>query len=85
MVKEPVSFPQKLKAAEADGDHIYGVIKGSAVNHGRAASLTTPNPKQQAEVIKAAYKKRALIRKQSLISKRTAPEQNWEIPLKLTD
>lgn len=78
MVKEPGSFPQKLKAAEADGDHIYGVIKGSAVNHGgRAASLTTPNPKQQAEVIKAAYKKRALIRKQSLISKRTAPEQNW--------
>ncbi|XYJ23396.1 hypothetical protein ACSE3M_20960 [Bacillus velezensis] len=28
------------------------------MNHGgRAASLTTPNPKQQAEVIKAAYKK----------------------------
>lgn len=51
-------FLKKLKAAEADGDHIYGVIKGSAVNHGgRAASLTTPNPKQQAEVIKAAYKK----------------------------
>lgn len=51
-------FLKKLKAAEEDGDHIYGVIKGSAVNHGgRAASLTTPNPKQQAEVIKAAYKK----------------------------
>nr|MDH3093125.1 polyketide synthase [Bacillus velezensis] len=51
-------FLKKLKAAEADGDYIYGVIKGSAVNHGgRAASLTTPNPKQQAEVIKAAYKK----------------------------
>ncbi|MBT2575227.1 amino acid adenylation domain-containing protein [Bacillus sp. ISL-51] len=51
-------FLKRLKAAEEDGDHIYGVIKGSAVNHGgRAASLTTPNPKQQAEVIKAAYQK----------------------------
>ncbi|PRR99354.1 non-ribosomal peptide synthetase [Bacillus atrophaeus] len=53
-----ILFLKKLKAAEKAGDHIYGVIKGSAVNHGgRAASLTTPNPKAQAEVIQAAYKK----------------------------
>lgn len=53
-----ILFLKKLKAAERDGDHIYGVIKGSAVNHGgRANSLTTPNPKAQAEVVKTAYVK----------------------------
>jgi len=47
---------KKLSAAEQDGDHIYGVICGSAENHGgRANSLTAPNPKAQAEVLKAAY------------------------------
>jgi polyketide synthase PksN len=44
-----------LAAAERDGDHIYGVIRGSAENHGgRANSLTAPNPQAQAQVIKAA-------------------------------
>ena len=38
-----------LSAAERDGDHIYGLIRGSAENHGgRANSLTAPNPKAQA-------------------------------------
>jgi acyl transferase domain-containing protein/acyl carrier protein/SAM-dependent methyltransferase len=47
---------KKLQAAERDGDHIYGVIRGSAENHGgRAQSLTAPNPKAQAELLKAAY------------------------------
>jgi acyl transferase domain-containing protein len=37
---------KKLSAAERDRDHIYGVIRGSAENHGgRAQSLTAPNPK----------------------------------------
>jgi polyketide synthase PksN len=48
---------KKLAAAERDGDHIYGVIRGSSENHGgRANSLTAPNPKAQAELIKAAYR-----------------------------
>lgn len=47
-----------LKKAEADGDHIYAVIKGSAVNHGgHANSLTAPNPKAQADVITRAYRR----------------------------
>ncbi|HEX3046312.1 MAG TPA: beta-ketoacyl synthase N-terminal-like domain-containing protein [Bacillota bacterium] len=51
-------FLKKLKAAEAAGDHIYGVIRGTAENHGgRANSLTAPNPKAQAEVIRNAYQK----------------------------
>ena len=47
-----------LSKAQADGDHIYGVIKGSAVNHGgHVNTLTAPNPNAQAEVIKVAYRK----------------------------
>ncbi len=46
-----------LAAAEADGDHIYAVVRGSAVNHGgRAASLTAPNPEAQAQVLIRAYR-----------------------------
>ncbi|MCX7293774.1 SDR family NAD(P)-dependent oxidoreductase, partial [Janthinobacterium sp.] len=44
-----------LAAAERDGDQIYGVIRGTAENHGgKANSLTAPNPRAQADVIKAA-------------------------------
>ncbi|BCJ93988.1 hypothetical protein acsn021_15570 [Anaerocolumna cellulosilytica] len=47
-----------LRQAKKDGDTIYALIKGSAINHGgRAASLTAPNPKAQAEVIKRAFDK----------------------------
>jgi acyl transferase domain-containing protein/acyl carrier protein/NAD(P)-dependent dehydrogenase (short-subunit alcohol dehydrogenase family)/SAM-dependent methyltransferase len=47
-----------LESAEKDGDHIYGVIRSTAVNHGgRSNSLTAPNPKAQAELLKAAYSK----------------------------
>ncbi|MFE6775902.1 SDR family NAD(P)-dependent oxidoreductase [Streptomyces sp. NPDC057676] len=44
-----------LARAEADGDHIYGVIKGTAVNHGgKTNGYTVPNPVAQAEVVRAA-------------------------------
>ncbi|HVI46024.1 MAG TPA: SDR family NAD(P)-dependent oxidoreductase [Chitinophaga sp.] len=47
-----------LSQAVADGDRIYGVIKGSAVNHGgRANGYTVPNPKAQTAVIKEAIRK----------------------------
>ena len=47
---------KRLKAAEEAGDHIYGVIRATAENHGgRANSLTAPNPKAQAELLKTAY------------------------------
>jgi 3-oxoacyl-(acyl-carrier-protein) synthase/acyl carrier protein len=43
---------KSLSKAEADGDHIYAVIRGSAINHcGRTNSLTAPNPNAQADVI----------------------------------
>ena len=49
---------KRLSAAERDGDHIYGLIRGSAENHGgRAQSLTAPNPQAQSELIKDAYRR----------------------------
>jgi fengycin family lipopeptide synthetase B len=45
-----------LSAAIADGDYIYGVIRGIAVNHGgRSNSLTAPNPEAQARLLVKAY------------------------------
>ncbi|MFT7558315.1 MAG: polyketide synthase PksN [Flavobacteriales bacterium] len=44
-----------VKQAEADGDSIYAVIKGVAVNHGgQGTSLTAPNPKAQAALVISA-------------------------------
>ncbi|MEH1949613.1 MAG: beta-ketoacyl synthase N-terminal-like domain-containing protein [Nostoc sp.] len=47
-----------LAKAIEDQDHIYGVIKGSAVNHsGKSRTLTSPNIYAQAQVVRAAYTK----------------------------
>lgn len=46
-----------LADAEADGDTIYGVIKGTAINHGgRVNGFTVPNPDVQAAVIRSALR-----------------------------
>ncbi len=43
--------------AREDGDAIYGLIKGTAVNHGgQATSLTAPRPDSQAAVVRAAWR-----------------------------
>ena len=45
-----------LAKAMADGDRIYGVIQGSAINHGgKAKTITSPNVYAQAQVIRSAY------------------------------
>ncbi|MGA8165584.1 MAG: beta-ketoacyl synthase N-terminal-like domain-containing protein, partial [Waddliaceae bacterium] len=45
-----------LELAEKDKDSIYGVIRGSAINHGgHANSLTAPNPQAQSALIINAY------------------------------
>lgn len=47
---------RRLADAQRDGDPIYGLIRGSAINHGgRANSLTAPNTAAQSAVVKAAY------------------------------
>ena len=46
---------KRLRDAEADGDRIWGVIRGSAINHdGASAGLTVPNGSAQERVIKEA-------------------------------
>lgn len=44
-----------LDKAEKDGDHIYGVIKGIAINHGgKTSGFMVPSPKSQAQVVTTA-------------------------------
>lgn len=48
---------KRLADAERDGDTIYAVIKGTAVNNdGRSNGLLAPNPDAQAEVLRRAYR-----------------------------
>ncbi|MBL6449561.1 SDR family NAD(P)-dependent oxidoreductase [Fulvivirga sp. 29W222] len=43
---------KRLSEAVRDGDHIYGVIKGSALNHGgKTNGYSVPNPQAQANLI----------------------------------
>lgn len=47
-----------LEHALRDGDHVYGVIRSSVVNHGgRTSGYTVPNPKAQAELIASAFER----------------------------
>ncbi|QSQ25573.1 KR domain-containing protein [Pyxidicoccus parkwayensis] len=47
-----------LEDAERDGDHIYAVIKGTAINHGgHANGFTVPNPNAQAALIRRALER----------------------------
>lgn len=49
---------KSFKEAVKDGDHIYALIKGVGVNHGgTASSLTAPNSKAQAQLLKNTYRK----------------------------
>ncbi|WP_160716715.1 SDR family NAD(P)-dependent oxidoreductase [Chitinophaga solisilvae] len=49
---------KRLEDAERDGDHIYGVIRGTAENHGgHGNSLTAPGVTALAEVATDAYKR----------------------------
>ncbi|XSG83271.1 MAG: beta-ketoacyl synthase N-terminal-like domain-containing protein [Methyloligella sp. ZOD6] len=50
-----------LADAEANGDFIYGVIRGSAVNHGgKAHSFTAPSIAAQSELVRTAWDKAGL-------------------------
>jgi polyketide synthase PksM len=47
-----------LSKAEADGDHIYGIIRGSATNHGgKTNGFTVPNPRAHRDLIRAALER----------------------------
>jgi polyketide synthase PksN len=50
-------FLKSLDQARADGDQIYGLVQGSAENHGgKATSPTAPNPLAQQDLLISAYK-----------------------------
>ncbi|HEU5331325.1 MAG TPA: beta-ketoacyl synthase N-terminal-like domain-containing protein [Actinocrinis sp.] len=50
-----------LARARADGDRVYAVIRGSAVNHnGASGGLTVPSAEAQEQVVKAALAQAAL-------------------------
>jgi len=50
-----VAILKRLEDAERDADHIYGVIKGSALSHGgRTSGYTVPNPVAQKMAIEKA-------------------------------
>ncbi|MFF7240917.1 SDR family NAD(P)-dependent oxidoreductase [Streptomyces collinus] len=52
---------KRLSRARADGNPILAVLRGTAVNHGgRANSLTAPNPRAQADVIRRAHREAAV-------------------------
>ncbi len=56
-----ITILKPLSKAKSDGDHIYGVVKGSAINHGgKTNTLTTPNSKAQEELLLAAYRSSGL-------------------------
>lgn len=47
---------KRLADARRDGDEIYAIIAGSAVNHdGRSNGMLAPNPDAQADVLRKAY------------------------------
>ncbi|BCJ72009.1 hypothetical protein CS0771_15530 [Catellatospora sp. IY07-71] len=49
---------KKLSRALADGDRVYAVIRGSAVNHnGASGGLTVPSAEAQTEVIRTALER----------------------------
>ncbi|WP_166924923.1 non-ribosomal peptide synthetase [Flavobacterium poyangense] len=65
MMGEAVSciLLKSKQQAEADGDMIYGVIKGFALNQdgGQSSSIMAPSSDAQADVIKSALKKAGLL------------------------
>jgi acyl transferase domain-containing protein/NAD(P)-dependent dehydrogenase (short-subunit alcohol dehydrogenase family) len=49
---------KRLDTARADGDHIYAVIKGSALNHGgNTNGYTVPSPAAQADLIEETLRR----------------------------
>ncbi|MBW8688280.1 SDR family NAD(P)-dependent oxidoreductase [Chitinophaga rhizophila] len=49
---------KRLSQAEADGDHIYAIIRGTGINHGgKTNGFTVPNPLAQAALIRKTLDK----------------------------
>ena len=69
-----------LEKALADGDHVYGVILGSTVNHGgRTNGYTVPNAQAQGESSPRRFAGAGSRPRTSAISRRTARGRRWAI------
>ena len=64
-----------LGRALADGDRIYGVILGSAVNNdgGSGGSFGTPGQAGQEDLLRTAYRRAGVVRREFTTSRRTGP------------
>jgi acyl transferase domain-containing protein len=52
---------KRLDAAIEDGDHIYGVVKGSAINQdGKTKGITAPSMLSQKALLHEAYEKASI-------------------------
>ncbi|XLV72136.1 beta-ketoacyl synthase N-terminal-like domain-containing protein [Ralstonia syzygii subsp. celebesensis] len=70
-----------LDKAIADGDHIYGVIRGSAINAGgKTNGYTVPSAGAQQRVLEKRCRARRSTPAASAISRRMAPAPRWAIP-----
>jgi acyl transferase domain-containing protein len=72
---------KRLSDALRDGDPIYAVIRGVAVNNdgGVKASFTAPSADGQAAVITMALDDAGVVARASPTSKRTARPRRWAI------
>lgn len=76
---------RRLKDAQKNNEHIYGIIKGSATNQdGMSAGITAPNPKLRLMFLGRHGKMRRLGRKIWHILSVMGLEPTWVILLKLT-
>ena len=69
---------KRLRDAEADGDRIWGVIRGSAVNqNGVSAGPTVPNGPAEERVIEQALARAGVAPADVATWRRTAPGRSW--------
>lgn len=70
-----------LARARADGDRVWAVILGSAVNNdGPSNGLTAPNPDAQRAMLEDALATAGLPGEASTMWRRTAPAPRWATP-----
>ena len=72
---------KRLDRALADGDRVYAVIQGTAVNQdGRSNGMMAPNGRAQEALLEDAYRRAGVSRPRCSTSRPTAPGPPWATP-----